>query len=261
MDSPSKVVVHDRIHFVSLRGAAGPGRVCVDLPSRLVSTEAAPEAGLLALKKIPVVSRAAETSQSPSAEVRLAQRIPCAATSTAVFPNNEEGDPVRVRARIAESAIEHRYAHGDRAVSVAVECVVDTLHGWSDGAQVDVADAGILHGAEVLISDIAPADDGKMTSGDPRPVVHPPVEPGAAPQQLNQGAHRAGRRRGRIRQPNLDLRVGMEGLRHRILAAHIVIVDQQASRTPRSVARTRSLGYPAPDRDRCCGLPARSQRA
>lgn len=79
---------------------------CASTSTKLVSTWAAPEARPLALKKILVTCPAEEMSRRLSAEVRLAQRIPGAVTSTSVFINGEEGDPARVRARIRELGID-----------------------------------------------------------------------------------------------------------------------------------------------------------
>jgi hypothetical protein len=79
---------------------------CASTSTKLTSTWAAPEAESFQPRKILVTAPAAETSRRLSAEVRMAQLIPNAVTSTSTFLRGEEKDPERVRARIRELGID-----------------------------------------------------------------------------------------------------------------------------------------------------------
>ena len=65
---------------------------------------------------------------------------------------------------------------GELAVPVGVERVRQAKHRLSGGEDVEVEEVAVLRAQEVLVADVAAAEDGERVVGDEHLVVHPVVE-------------------------------------------------------------------------------------
>ena len=74
--------------------------------------------------------------------------------------------------RLGGGSDHHRCGDGRAARPVALEVTADFFDHRPDGDDVQVDERYILAGSEVLIADIATADDGGLAIGRERLVVH-----------------------------------------------------------------------------------------
>ena len=117
----------------------------------------------------------------------------------------------------------------DGAVPELVECRRELLDDRARGKYIVIGELGFRIDLEILIADIAPADERDRIVDDHQLVVHPVVEPRVAEHEF-EGAkkRRMAAIRERVEDPDLDLRMRVQ--RHDLLIAcdRFAIVDQHA---------------------------------
>jgi hypothetical protein len=106
------------------------------------------------------------------------------------------------------------------AVPETVEDVARLLHGRPHQQQVGILEVDLLGGIEVLVADIAPADDGDAAIDDPGLVVHAPVQADRAQGHFHGAPPDAVAVAAGIEDAHLDQRVAVEREDGGILAAH-----------------------------------------
>ena len=139
-------------------------------------------------------------------------------------PLREAGErliPLRLRGRLHQRADRI----GPLAVPVAVEASLRVRCHRADRQEVEVAVADLLPQAEVVVDEVASADDRHLAVRDEQLVVHAAVELGEAPQELRY-AHPPARER--VEHAYLDVGVGVDRLEGGVLAAGPIVVDEQA---------------------------------
>ncbi|MNI28993.1 hypothetical protein D3C73_827980 [compost metagenome] len=95
-----------------------------------------------------------------------------------------------------------------RAVPVLVETVAELLGDRADAEHVDVGKVEVGFGVEILVAQVAPADDGRAVVGQPQLVVHAPVLQRQVEQSTHGSRHTGGATQVQwVEQADLDLRV------------------------------------------------------
>ncbi|MNK93350.1 hypothetical protein D3C87_1135070 [compost metagenome] len=136
-----------------------------------------------------------------------------------VQPRAQGGHGLRVGAAAGQRA--HRI--GRRAVPVGVERAGDLAHDGAVRQHVQIAEADVGRGAEVLVADIAPADDGGLVIGNQRLVVHAPVHARELQQRAGTPEGAAGHR---VEDAHLDGWMGVHGQQQVVVGAHADVVQQ-----------------------------------
>ena len=119
--------------------------------------------------------------------------------------------------------------HGCTAVPVIVETARQLAHHRPDGEQVEVREVGLGAAVEVLVAEIASADDRDRVVGHPQLVVHAAVKPLGIAQELEQASD-SGLAAGHewIEQPRLDARNQGRRATYEIAICGMDIVEQDA---------------------------------
>ncbi|SCZ40492.1 hypothetical protein SAMN03159306_01290 [Pseudomonas sp. NFACC48-1] len=113
------------------------------------------------------------------------------------------------------------------AVPVLVEAVTQLFGHRADTEQVDVGEVQVGFGVEILIAQVATADDGHAVIRQPQLVVHPAVLLRKVEQAAEAASHAGGTSQvQRVEQADLDLRMSGEGGDDLILAIAGGVVQQ-----------------------------------
>ena len=114
---------------------------------------------------------------------------------------------------------------GGGTVPVEIELAGDIVRRLSDGHHVDVPEPGALPRGEVFVADVAPPDYRRLIVHRERLVVHAAIEP----LEIRQVVDRADPpvEQGVV-EPHLDIRMGIERRDGPVLAAGVVVVEEQA---------------------------------
>ena len=112
----------------------------------------------------------------------------------------------------------------------------DVPHRRAGGSNVQVAKVGSRVDLEVVVPDVAPADDGQGVVHHQGLIVHAVIEALEVPKECGNPALRAGKG---IDHPDLDVRVGIRGGEGRVPALKVRSSSRTRTRTPPSAARTR----------------------
>ena len=129
--------------------------------------------------------------------------------------------PVGVDPRAAAQGAQ---AHADVAVPVGVEGGAGFRHDRPPGVDVQVAEVGLRVDTEVVLGQVAAADDGPLAVHDPGLVVHPVVQPGGVIEPLNKVLVAAPER---VEQPDFHVRVRVQRRPFHIPAELVGVVEQQ----------------------------------
>jgi hypothetical protein len=141
-------------------------------------------------------------------------------------------DELRERLGRRRLALEAVYGHRVRVVPVLVEGCADLVHDRAGEHQVEIRKVGVVGGAEVLVTDVAPTHDRYAVVHDPGLVVHPTVEPPTAYQHLGQLPQPTRAAVERVEDPHFDVRVHVRDLEQVVLRARIDVVHQHAHPHP-----------------------------
>jgi len=133
----------------------------------------------------------------------------------------------QLRKLATAQAVEGSDRNDGGAVPVAVEDGLGLRDARAEQEQVHVVEIRRLRGGEVGVTDIPSADDGHPPVGDPRLVVHPACRAECPEQQLEAALQSVGAAAAGVEQPQLDIRVAVEGKVDRVVAPRIDVVQQQ----------------------------------
>lgn len=113
---------------------------------------------------------------------------------------------------------------GGRTVPVAVEIQGNSVDGRAGYQYIQVGEGDSLRGAEILVTDIAPADDGGLAIDGEGFVVHAPVQPA----KIGKEAQRLENTEGEgVEQPHFDVGLGVQQCELAVQAIRAVVVEQQ----------------------------------
>ena len=104
---------------------------------------------------------------------------------------------------------------------------IGTTHSLAQYASNEVDESGVGLLAEVLVAEVAPADDGRGIVGHEHLVVHAVVEPGGIAEELREPAEaERSAAQERIEDPYLDVAMARERGEGEIAADRVDVVDE-----------------------------------